>query len=184
MGATNLFARERGVKGKVVLITGAARGLGAGVAKQLADRGAKIALVGLEPQESCQGRGGLRPRRDQPSPPTSPTGTTGGRRPRPPSSASAGSTSSSPTRGSRPPGSSARSTRSAFERTIEVDLLGVWRTVRVALPHVIEAKGYVLTISSLAAITHAPAHGRLLPRPRPVSRRSATACERRCATWA
>jgi NAD(P)-dependent dehydrogenase (short-subunit alcohol dehydrogenase family) len=44
----------------------------------------------------------------------------------------------------------------AFERTIEVNLLGVWRTVRAALPHVIERRGYVLPIASLAAALHLP----------------------------
>ena len=44
----------------------------------------------------------------------------------------------------------------AFERTIEVNLLGVWRTVRACLPHVIERRGYVLVIASLAAAFHAP----------------------------
>ncbi|HWO66762.1 MAG TPA: SDR family NAD(P)-dependent oxidoreductase, partial [Umezawaea sp.] len=36
------------VNGKVVLITGAARGIGADVARRLAARGARLALVGLE----------------------------------------------------------------------------------------------------------------------------------------
>jgi NAD(P)-dependent dehydrogenase (short-subunit alcohol dehydrogenase family) len=45
----------------------------------------------------------------------------------------------------------------AFERTIEINLLGVWRTVRTALPHVIERKGYVLVVSSAAALIHPPA---------------------------
>jgi NAD(P)-dependent dehydrogenase (short-subunit alcohol dehydrogenase family) len=44
----------------------------------------------------------------------------------------------------------------AFERTIEINLLGVWRTVRAALPHVIEREGYVLVIASLAAAIHGP----------------------------
>ena len=39
---------------------------------------------------------------------------------------------------------------------IEVNLLGSWRTVRAALPHVIERRGYVLQIASVAAIAHAP----------------------------
>jgi NAD(P)-dependent dehydrogenase (short-subunit alcohol dehydrogenase family) len=44
----------------------------------------------------------------------------------------------------------------AFERTIEINLLGVWRTVRACLPHVIERQGYVLVIASMAAPLHAP----------------------------
>jgi NAD(P)-dependent dehydrogenase (short-subunit alcohol dehydrogenase family) len=44
----------------------------------------------------------------------------------------------------------------AFERTIEINLLGVWRTVRACLPHVIEGRGYVLVIASMAAAGHAP----------------------------
>jgi NAD(P)-dependent dehydrogenase (short-subunit alcohol dehydrogenase family) len=44
----------------------------------------------------------------------------------------------------------------AFEKTIEVNLLGAWRTVRSCLPRVIERKGYVLVTASLAAAAHAP----------------------------
>jgi NAD(P)-dependent dehydrogenase (short-subunit alcohol dehydrogenase family) len=43
-----------------------------------------------------------------------------------------------------------------FERVIEVNLLGVWRTVRATLPHVVERRGYVLPVASLAAVAHAP----------------------------
>ena len=39
----------------------------------------------------------------------------------------------------------------AFERTLEVDLLGVWRTVRPALPHVVANGGHVVLISSVYA---------------------------------
>jgi NAD(P)-dependent dehydrogenase (short-subunit alcohol dehydrogenase family) len=46
-----------------------------------------------------------------------------------------------------------------FERVIEVDLLGVWRTIRATLPQVIERRGYVLAVSSLAAAAHAPLMG-------------------------
>ena len=38
-------------RGKTVLITGAARGLGAETARRVAARGANVALVGLEPEE-------------------------------------------------------------------------------------------------------------------------------------
>jgi NAD(P)-dependent dehydrogenase (short-subunit alcohol dehydrogenase family) len=38
-----------------------------------------------------------------------------------------------------------------FERIIEIDLLGVWRTVRAALPEIIKANGQVLVTSSIYA---------------------------------
>jgi NAD(P)-dependent dehydrogenase (short-subunit alcohol dehydrogenase family) len=44
----------------------------------------------------------------------------------------------------------------AFERTVEINLLGVWRTVRACLPQIIERKGYVLVTASLAAAIHGP----------------------------
>src|SRR5437868_14626791 len=39
------------LEGKTVLITGAARGIGADAARRTAQRGARVALVGLEPDE-------------------------------------------------------------------------------------------------------------------------------------
>ena len=44
----------------------------------------------------------------------------------------------------------------AFERVINVNLLGAWHTVRAVLPHVIEASGYILFISSIAGTTQGP----------------------------
>jgi NAD(P)-dependent dehydrogenase (short-subunit alcohol dehydrogenase family) len=38
-----------------------------------------------------------------------------------------------------------------FEHTVEVDLLGVWRTVRAALPQVIAHRGHVLVTASIYA---------------------------------
>jgi NAD(P)-dependent dehydrogenase (short-subunit alcohol dehydrogenase family) len=43
-----------------------------------------------------------------------------------------------------------------FEAVIEVNLLGAWRTIRAALPHVVRRRGYVLQIASLAAVIHLP----------------------------
>jgi len=39
----------------------------------------------------------------------------------------------------------------AFERVVEVDLLGVWRTVRPALPQIIERRGHIVVVASVYA---------------------------------
>ncbi|MDT5254921.1 MAG: hypothetical protein QOD10_1, partial [Mycobacterium sp.] len=44
----------------------------------------------------------------------------------------------------------------AFKRVLDVNVLGVFHTVRATLPAVIERRGYVLIVSSLAAYTAAP----------------------------
>ncbi|MEO9016215.1 MAG: SDR family oxidoreductase [Mycobacterium sp.] len=44
----------------------------------------------------------------------------------------------------------------AFRQVIDVNLVGVFNTVRATLPTVIERRGYVLVVSSLAAFTAAP----------------------------
>ncbi|HKP43282.1 SDR family oxidoreductase [Mycobacterium sp.] len=44
----------------------------------------------------------------------------------------------------------------AFKRVIDVDVVGVFHTVRAALPSVIDRRGYVLIVSSLAAYAAAP----------------------------
>jgi NAD(P)-dependent dehydrogenase (short-subunit alcohol dehydrogenase family) len=46
-----------------------------------------------------------------------------------------------------------------FERVVEVNLMGVWRTIRTALPHVVARQGYVLPISSMSAVMHLPLMG-------------------------
>jgi NAD(P)-dependent dehydrogenase (short-subunit alcohol dehydrogenase family) len=44
----------------------------------------------------------------------------------------------------------------AVSRVLDVNLLGVFHTVRAALPSIIDRRGYVLIVSSLAAFTAAP----------------------------
>jgi NAD(P)-dependent dehydrogenase (short-subunit alcohol dehydrogenase family) len=41
-----------------------------------------------------------------------------------------------------------------WERVFEVDLLGVWRTVRAALPQIVERKGQMIVISSVYAFAN------------------------------
>ena len=44
----------------------------------------------------------------------------------------------------------------AFKRVLDVNLLGVFHTVRATLPALIDRRGYVLIVSSLAAFAAAP----------------------------
>ncbi|WP_346841894.1 SDR family NAD(P)-dependent oxidoreductase [Metapseudomonas otitidis] len=43
-----------------------------------------------------------------------------------------------------------------FERTIDVNLNGVWRTFKAGLPYVSKRQGYMLAVSSMAAFVNAP----------------------------
>lgn len=43
-----------------------------------------------------------------------------------------------------------------FDRVIDINLNGVWRTFRAALPEVKKRRGYLLAISSMAAFIHSP----------------------------
>lgn len=149
------LSRKGNLDGKVVLITGAARGIGAGLAERLAARGAKVALVGLEADE--QAKVAERIGANAESWEADVTSWTDLERATAGVVdrwggidvviANAGIASTGFVRSVDPV---------AFEKVIEVDLLGVWRTFRVTMPHVLERRGYLLAISSLAAITHAP----------------------------
>ena len=103
-------ARMTPLSGQSVLITGAAHGIGAEVARRLAARGARVSLVGLGADELRRGRrrlpglGRLRRRRHRP-------GGARRRRGRRRSRRSAASTPCSPTPASASPASSARWTR-------------------------------------------------------------------------
>lgn len=141
------------VAGKTVLITGAARGIGAASARSLVARGANVALVGLEPDELEKLAGELGERAAAFEVDVTDTDALeatvdavaerfGGIDA---VMANAGIASVGPVRATDP---------AAFERTIEVNLLGVWRTVRACLPQVIENQGYVLVIASVAAAVH------------------------------
>ena len=146
---------EWNLSGKTVLITGAARGIGAESARRLAARGAKVSLVGLEPEElervarqcgsdaawfECDVT-------DSAALERAVHGTV---------DRFGGIDAVIANAGIAPVGMVRSVDPVAFERTLEVNLMGVWRTVRACLPHVIERRGYVLVIASLAAAMHAP----------------------------
>jgi NAD(P)-dependent dehydrogenase (short-subunit alcohol dehydrogenase family) len=138
-----------------VLIRGAARGLGPDPARRVAARGGNVALVGLEPEElqrvaaQC-GRNAAWFECDV-------TDTDALERAVQGTLDRFGGIDAVMANAGIASGGMVRSTDpAAFERTIEINLLGVWRTVRAALPHVIERQGYVLVIASLAAAVHGP----------------------------
>jgi NAD(P)-dependent dehydrogenase (short-subunit alcohol dehydrogenase family) len=142
-------------RGKTVLITGAARGLGAEPARRMAARGANVALVGLEPEElqrvaaQCGSNAAWFECdvTDVAALERAVQGTV----------ERFGGIDVVMANAGIAPGGMVRSTDpAAFERTIEINLLGVWRTVRATLPHVIDRQGYVLVIASLAAAVHGP----------------------------
>ena len=143
------------MSGKVVLITGAARGIGAETARRLAALGAKVALVGLERElleataTECGPEAGAWEAdvTDWQALETAVAGVKDRYGRIDVVMANAGIAATGFVRSIDP---------AAFERTIEINLLGVWRTVRVTLPHLIESRGYCLVVSSLAAISHAP----------------------------
>src|SRR5215213_1626518 len=142
-------------RGKTVFITGAARGLGAETARRVAARGANVALVGLEPEElqRVAAQCGTNTTwfecdvTDNEALEHAVRGTV----------ERFGGIDVVMANAGIAPGGMVRSTDpAAFERTIEINLLGVWRTVRATLPHVIDRQGYVLVTASLAAAVHGP----------------------------
>src|SRR5919107_1533562 len=107
--------------GKVVLITGASRGIGAAVARSLVTD-AESLRTAVEAIAERYGRIDV-------------------------VVANAGIAAPGFTRSMDP---------AVWERVLDVDLYGVWRTVHLTLPHLIESKGYLLLVSSLAAVVHIP----------------------------
>lgn len=43
-----------------------------------------------------------------------------------------------------------------FDKVIDINLNGVWRTFRAAIPFIKESQGYMLAVSSMAAFVHSP----------------------------
>jgi NAD(P)-dependent dehydrogenase (short-subunit alcohol dehydrogenase family) len=148
-------AERYDVSGKVVLITGAARGIGAEAARQLYAKGAQLSLVGIEPDLLEQRARELGPRAAWFEADVTDTDALG-RAVDATVERFGGIDVVIANAGIAPIGTVATIDPDAFERTIEINLLGVWRTVRATLPHVVERRGYILPIASLAAALHMP----------------------------
>jgi NAD(P)-dependent dehydrogenase (short-subunit alcohol dehydrogenase family) len=146
------------VAGRTVFITGAARGIGAGAARRLHAAGANVALVGLEPEllEEVAGELGARTAwfqadvTDYEALQTAVEGTI----------ARFGAIDVAiANAGIQFMGRMATMPREQFERTLEVNLMGAWRTDRAVLDEIVRNRGYLLNIASLAAASHAPLMG-------------------------
>lgn len=143
------------LRGKTVFITGAARGIGAESARRLAARGANVALAGLEPEElervarQCGANAAWFECdvTDWDALERAVEGAVERFGGIDAVVANAGIATAGMTRSIDP---------RAFERTLEINLLGVWRTVRLCLPQLVERRGYALVIASLAAAVHGP----------------------------
>ncbi|MFE1784848.1 SDR family oxidoreductase [Streptomyces sp. NPDC059506] len=146
---------KKDLNGQVVVITGAARGVGAMLARKLARRGAKLALVGLEPVELKQVAESCGP--DAGAWEANVTD-------RAAMAEAAGQILARYGRvdvvvanaGIATGGPFLDSDADAFDRVIEVNLLGSVATARAFLPALVASRGYYLQIASLAALTPAP----------------------------
>ncbi len=144
--------------GKSVLITGAARGIGAITAKRLATRGARLSLVGFEPEQLAAvaaecGNGSVwfeADVTDHGAIGRAVDGTVEALGGIDVAIANAGIATGGTTRTIDP---------GMFDRVIEVNLLGAWHTLRLCLPQLIERRGYALAVASVAAIAQPPMFG-------------------------
>jgi NAD(P)-dependent dehydrogenase (short-subunit alcohol dehydrogenase family) len=140
------------LNGKVALVTGAARGIGFETARQLHMRGASVAVVDIDIDQAREAAERIGPRAIRIAADVTDHGAMmaavaetverfGGLDV---AVANAGIAQA------RLATARAISTEE-WERVFEVDLLGTWRTVRAALPQVVERRGQVVLISSVYA---------------------------------
>jgi NAD(P)-dependent dehydrogenase (short-subunit alcohol dehydrogenase family) len=143
------------LRGQRVLITGAARGIGAALAERLASHGARLALVGLEPETMAAvaarcGEGTFVAECDVSSNEQVTQAVDAA------AEALGGLDAAVANAGIGTGGPLRSQNLRSWERVIEVNLLGVMYTDRAALPHLERSRGYVLNIASTAAVLRAP----------------------------
>jgi NAD(P)-dependent dehydrogenase (short-subunit alcohol dehydrogenase family) len=146
------------IAGRTVFITGAARGIGAGCAERLHARGANVALVGLEPEllEEKAARLGERAASFE----ADVTDIEALRRAVQRTVERFGGIDVAiANAGIAFTGTLASAPVEHVERTLAVNMLGVWRTDRAVIEQIMQRRGYLLNISSLAAVVHGPMMG-------------------------
>ncbi len=140
---------------KVVFITGPARGIGEALARKFAARGARVALVGLEPERLAKLASELGPQHvwfecdvtNQAALERAVAGTV---------QAFGGIDLVITNAGIGSRGTVAVSSPDVMARVVEVNLIGTIRTVRATLEHVAARKGAYMLISSAASLATSP----------------------------
>ena len=145
-------------RGKTVFVTGAARGIGAATAERMHERGANVALVGLEPERLRANAERLGARAAWFEADVTDMGAL--------EAAVAGTVErfggidvAVANAGISFMGTLSTAPVEQVERTLAVNLLGVWRTDRAVVGELRRSRGYLLNIASVAAISHAPMMG-------------------------
>jgi NAD(P)-dependent dehydrogenase (short-subunit alcohol dehydrogenase family) len=146
---------EFDLNGKVALVTGAARGIGYETARQLQMRGASVAVLDLDAGEARDAAERIGERAIGIGGDVTDEGALRGAVAETVERfggldvavANAGMAQSTM--------ATARAISSEeWERVFEVDMLGVWRTVRAAMPQVVERHGHIVVISSVYAFAN------------------------------
>jgi NAD(P)-dependent dehydrogenase (short-subunit alcohol dehydrogenase family) len=149
------MASSYSLAGKVALVTGGARGIGLATAKELIGRGASVVVVDLHDEDVEEAAAGLHA--------TKAMGIAADVTEMDAMDAAVAATVERfggldvivANAGIASRGATALAAQAdQFERVIDVNLLGVWRSVRAALPEIASRQGHVVVVSSIYAFSN------------------------------